>query len=210
MRGRPERQRQVVGGPCRPHPAAAGGSHPGSERWLIAEMVPGAHPFVELEGALLRLGVGGSPALLDVLRADEVGVLRATKQILPPDVDLVLLIHQLEEVFTLVVDEQERTLFLAGMAELARNSTRARAIVATLRADFYDRPLLYPGFADLMRSYIEPVVPLDPDELELAIRWAGTTTRGRPRAGAARGDAAGDLGSTRRPSAAAVRPDRAV
>ena len=150
-------------------PRLRAGVIPGSERWLIAEMVPGAHPFVELEGALLRLGVGGSPALLDVLRADEVGVLRATKQILPPDVDLVLLIDQLEEVFTLVVDEQERTLFLAGMAELARDPHAPVRIVATLRADFYDRPLLYPGFADLMRSYIEPVVPLDPDELERAI-----------------------------------------
>ena len=40
-------------------PRLRAGALPGSERWLIAEMVPGAHPFVELEGALLRLGVGG-------------------------------------------------------------------------------------------------------------------------------------------------------
>ena len=150
-------------------PRLRAGAVPGSERWLIAEMVPGAHPFVELEGALLRLGVGGSSALLDILRADELGVLRATKQLLAPGVELVLLIDQLEEVFTLVADEQERTLFLAGIAELARDPHAPVRVVATLRADFYDRPLLYPGFADLMRSYIEPVIPLDPDELERAI-----------------------------------------
>src|SRR5262249_37574106 len=42
-------------------------------------------------------------------------------------------------------------------------------VVATLRADFYDRPLLYSGFAELLRDYVEAVVPLRPDEFERAI-----------------------------------------
>src|SRR5207249_4827345 len=42
-------------------------------------------------------------------------------------------------------------------------------VVTTLRADFYDRPLLYSGFAELLRDYVEAVVPLRPDEFERAI-----------------------------------------
>ncbi len=42
-------------------------------------------------------------------------------------------------------------------------------IVTTLRADFYDRPLAYRGFAELVRARTEPVVPLTPEELERAI-----------------------------------------
>jgi WD40 repeat protein len=41
--------------------------------------------------------------------------------------------------------------------------------VTTLRADFYDRPLVYRGFADLLRGRVETVLPLAPDELERAI-----------------------------------------
>ncbi|HJQ51640.1 MAG TPA: WD40 repeat domain-containing protein, partial [Gaiellaceae bacterium] len=42
-------------------------------------------------------------------------------------------------------------------------------IVVTLRADFYDRPLLYSGFAELLRDYVEALVPLKPEEFERAI-----------------------------------------
>ena len=42
-------------------------------------------------------------------------------------------------------------------------------MVVTLRADFYDRPLLYRGFAELFKSRVEAVVPLSPEELERAI-----------------------------------------
>ena len=39
----------------------------------------------------------------------------------------------------------------------------------TLRADFTDRPLEYVDFGDLLRQRTEFVLPLTPDELELAI-----------------------------------------
>jgi WD40 repeat protein len=42
-------------------------------------------------------------------------------------------------------------------------------VVVTLRADFYDRPLLYDGFANLIRQRTEVVIPMTPQELELAI-----------------------------------------
>lgn len=42
-------------------------------------------------------------------------------------------------------------------------------IILALRADFYDKPLLYPRLAELVRSRTEVIVPLTPVELERAI-----------------------------------------
>ena len=96
--------------------------------------------------------------------------MRAIKRVLPSGNDqIVLFIDQLEEVFTLVEDEGRRARFLDGIEAVVKDPHSRVRVVTTLRADFYDRPLLYPGFADLMRSFIEPLVPLAPDELERVI-----------------------------------------
>jgi WD40 repeat protein len=42
-------------------------------------------------------------------------------------------------------------------------------LVITLRADFYDRPLAYGEFGELMQKATEVVLPLNPEELERAI-----------------------------------------
>ena len=42
-------------------------------------------------------------------------------------------------------------------------------VIITLRADFFDQPLLYPKFADLLKAGLVAVTPLTGDELERAI-----------------------------------------
>ena len=42
-------------------------------------------------------------------------------------------------------------------------------VVVTLRADFYDRPLRYRGFADLFAARVESLVPLSAEQLEQVI-----------------------------------------
>jgi WD40 repeat protein/class 3 adenylate cyclase len=146
------------------------GALPGSERWTVIEMLPGAYPLEELEAALLR-GADSAPAvLLEQLEQDERGLLRAVKRLIADDEsELVLVVDQLEEMFTLVEDESRRSSFLA-LLERAVSDPHARLrIVVTLRADFYDRPLLYSGFAELLRDYVEAVVPLKAEEFERAI-----------------------------------------
>jgi WD40 repeat protein/class 3 adenylate cyclase len=146
------------------------GALPGSERWYVVEMFPGAYPLEELEAALLRAADSPPTGLLEQLEQDERGLLRAVKQLLADDEsELVLVVDQLEEVFTLVEDEARRTQFLA-LLERAVSDPHARLrVVVTLRADFYDRPLLYSGFAELLRDYVEAVVPLRAEEFERAI-----------------------------------------
>ena len=46
---------------------------------------------------------------------------------------------------------------------------RHTGVVTTLRADFYDRPLLYPQPGELVRLRTEVVLPLTGSELERAI-----------------------------------------
>jgi energy-coupling factor transporter ATP-binding protein EcfA2 len=137
--------------------------------WKIAVMTPGAYALEELEAALLRIAVNPPSSLREQLEADELGLLRAVKRVLPDDgSDLLLVVDQLEEVFTLVEDDERRMHFLSSL-ELAVRDPRSRLrVVATLRADFYDRPLLHRGFGEVMRNAVETVLPLSPDELERA------------------------------------------
>jgi len=151
-------------------PALRRGALPGSETWRIVEMFPGAYPLEELEAALLRVADTPPASLLEQLEDGERGLLRALKRILPrDDSELVLVLDQLEEVFTLVEDDERRTHFLTMLERAVADPHSRLRVVTTLRADFYDRPLLYSGFAELLRDYVEAVVPLRPDEFERAI-----------------------------------------
>jgi WD40 repeat protein len=133
-------------------------------------MFPAAHPLDGLESALLRAVPDPPPSLMEQLERDEHGLLRAVLRILPSDgSELVLVIDQFEEVFTLVEDEAARTHFLGSLEAAATDPHSRLRIVVTLRADFYDRPLLYRGFAELFKSRVEALVPLSADELERTI-----------------------------------------
>jgi serine/threonine protein kinase len=90
-------------------PALRRGAVEGSEHWYVIDLTPGPHPLRELESALLALAVEPPPSLLDMLEGDTLGLVRATKRVLPdPDAELLVVLDQLEEVFTLVEDEDER------------------------------------------------------------------------------------------------------
>ena len=64
-------------------PALRRGAIPGSERWYVIELLPGSHPFRELETALLGVAVEPPPSLLEVLESDELGIARAAERVLP-------------------------------------------------------------------------------------------------------------------------------
>ena len=151
-------------------PAVRRGAISGSEGWRIADMFPGARPLDGLEAALLRAAPDPPASLMEQLARDGHGLHRAVLRLLPSDgSDLVLVIDQFEEVFTLVEDEAVRTHFLESLEAAAIDPRSRLRVVVTLRADFYDRPLLYRGFAELFKSRVEAVIPLSAEELERAI-----------------------------------------
>jgi WD40 repeat protein/class 3 adenylate cyclase len=151
-------------------PAIRRGAIPESEGWWITDMFPGARPLDGLEAALLRAVPDPPTSLMDQLERDEHGLHRAILRLLPSDAtELVLVIDQFEEVFTLVDDEAVRVHFLGSLESAVRDPRSRLRVVTTLRADFYDRPLLYRGFAELFKSRVEAVIPLSAEELERAI-----------------------------------------
>ena len=150
-------------------PALRAGGLPGSRGWLISSMYPGSYPFEELETALLRVAVDDLGGLLGELHSDERGLLRVVKRILPrDDSELVLVIDQFEELFSLAHDEATRRLFLAALEVLITDERSRVRVVATLRADFFDRPLDHPGFGELFKTAIVPITPPSAESLGLA------------------------------------------
>ena len=151
-------------------PAVRAGALLGSDTWYVAEMTPGAYPFDELEAALLRLATNPPSVLLASLERDDRALVEAVERVLPPDgSELFLVIDQLEELFTHVDDDDRRARFLASLVTAVRDpASRVRAVV-TLRADFYDRPLAYEGFGELLAKRVETLTPLSAEELDRAI-----------------------------------------
>jgi hypothetical protein len=107
---------------------------------FVTTMVPGSRPLAELEIALSRIA---AVELMDA--ADEVvstsdGLARLVRRVLPtPGADLVLVVDQFEELFTLS-DPTERDLFLTAVANVVADHDAPVRVVITLRADFLGPP----------------------------------------------------------------------
>ena len=151
-------------------PALRRGALPGSEHWYVIDLLPGSDPFRELESALLGISVEPPPSLLDELRGDVRGLVRAADRVLPdPDSELLIVIDQLEEVFTLVEGDDERGRFLEGLEAAALDSDSRVRVVTTLRADFFDAPLSVHAFGRLLADRTEAIPAMSPEEIERAV-----------------------------------------
>ncbi len=149
-------------------PALAKGALTGSDLWLVANMMPGAHPFAELEVALLRTIIDPPDSLDEQLRDGDAGFIRAALRILPDnDSHLLLVIDQFEELFTLV-DDAVRRRFLSNLVAAVDDPHERVTVVITLRADFYDRPLQHPEFGARLGAGVVNVTPMTAEELEEA------------------------------------------
>ena len=137
------------------------------------------------------------------------GMARAVRRSLPSDAtELVLVVDQFEELFT-QVDGEERDQFLAALASAVGDDEARLRVVATVRADYFDRPLTHRSIGELMAAHHVAITPLSAEELERAV--AGPAERQEP---------ASNRGSwprssrTSRPtggaSVVAVLPDRAL
>ena len=145
------------------------GAVPGSDAWLVTEMHPGHHPLEELDAALMRIAVHPPAGLLDRLESGPRGLIEVTDAIVPGGAELLLIVDQFEEAFTLTENEDDRALFLESLRVATADPASRVRVIVTLRADFYDRPLRYPRVGQLLGSSTEVLSPLTPEELERAI-----------------------------------------
>jgi WD40 repeat protein len=132
-------------------------------------MFPGSYPLEELESALSRIAVEDPGALIDELGSDDRGLTRVIKRILPPGTSLLLVIDQFEELFTLTREEADRDRLLQGLVDLVRDERSETRVVLTLRADFFDRPLQYAEFGELIKAGTLALTTPGPDHLMEAI-----------------------------------------
>ncbi len=151
-------------------PSLRRGALVNSDEWFYLQFIPGANPLRELTEALLRIAIKPPEALFEKLSTNPHALVDAVDEILPlKDDELVLVIDQFEEIFTQVTSEIERNHFLNLLiAAVSAPNSRLRLIL-TLRADMYDRPLLYPDFGALLTQRFETILPLSPEEIEQAI-----------------------------------------
>lgn len=145
------------------------GQPTGAENWYIVNMVPRHNPLQQLKTSLLSVAINPADTMTNKLYNDPQGLLEAVNNVLGEQDNLLLVIDQFEEVFTLVEDENERQQFLDLLYYAVTAEEQRLWVVITLRADFYDKPLLYENFGALIQARTQVVLPLNAEELERAI-----------------------------------------
>ena len=136
--------------------------------WFVTTMLPGASPFKELAEALRRVAVNDVVDLATNLRNGSTTVADAAAAAVPADGSVLLVIDQFEELFTLT-SVAEQAAFLDAIATAVSDPAGRIHVVATLRADFYDRPLAVQRIGALVGDATVTVPAMSPAELEAAI-----------------------------------------
>ena len=137
--------------------------------WFTVEMTPAPHPFEALQDALFGVAVDPPASLLELLADHDSGIRKAVARVLPDDgSQLLLVVDQFEELFT-QVDNETADRFLDALVSAMTDEHSRLRVVATLRADFYDRPLRHRGLGELLREGTEIITPMTPEELDRAI-----------------------------------------
>jgi DNA-binding SARP family transcriptional activator len=151
-------------------PALGAGAIAGSEAWLVTELVPGREPFDSLAAALERIATADVADVVGRLTTSFQSLSDVVDQLVPPGAGVVIVIDQLEELFTQTVDDAERRAFLRMIAGAAQDAASDLRLVVTLRADYFDRPLSYPGFGDAIRGRTVALGAMSAPELSDAVR----------------------------------------
>ena len=135
--------------------------------WQVARMQPTAAPLAALRDALRAVWPGGSAPDLDL---GHTSIEEAARVIAPgEDERLLLVIDQLEEIWSEDVVPDERNRFLTLLVDALDHPEAGARVVATLRADRYDQPLAHPGLARHLESATVAVGPLAPPDVALAV-----------------------------------------
>ena len=123
-------------------------------------MVRGRRPYEELD-ALLRVAINRPASLLEQLRDGDRGMARCSALAPSDATELVLVIDQFEELFT-QVEGDERDHFLAALASAVGDDEARLRVVATIRADYFDRPLTHRAIGELMAVHDVAITPRRP------------------------------------------------
>ena len=142
-------------------PALRAGALPGSELWqIVRTFTPGSAPLEALVLSLAKLPGGDVTGLHALLHDSERALHAAVRDFLDLPAQrnagtqrVLLLIDQLEEIFTLSDKETDRSQFLANLLYAGSVPNGGCVIVITLRADFYQKCAVYPEFSAALAAH---------------------------------------------------------
>ncbi|WP_232836687.1 WD40 repeat domain-containing protein [Lentzea terrae] len=131
---------------------------------------PGPRPLQECAVQLAGLTGTSAVGLYAELAADPTSLGLHVRQLLAtrPGTDLLIVVDQFEEVFT-VAREDERAGFVAALVHAAEDVTSRTRVVLGVRADFYGHCGQYPELVRVLRDSQILVGQMTPDELRAAI-----------------------------------------
>lgn len=154
-------------------PALQDGAFEDSAEWVYLDpIVPGIHPVENLTAALATMLPQRSQTSIreDLDQKSSRGFHLLARQIVgSKPVRLVLYVDQFEELFTLTADDTERQQFIDLLTTAATEPDGLVSVLITLRADFYDRPMLYTELGNLIGACTVPVLPMSLADLQEAV-----------------------------------------
>ncbi|WP_159049475.1 WD40 repeat domain-containing protein [Streptomyces sp. NRRL WC-3618] len=160
-------------------PELARGALPGSAHWPRLWLNPTAHPMAALDASLSEVTYGSRGASGDRTRGPVWRPAVLQRALAADDSDtgaerrLVLVVDQLEELFTLCADERERRHFLDAVLRLANIGPAGEPpvglVVFGLRSDFYTDCATHPGLLEAVERNQVIVGPLSRSGVRQAI-----------------------------------------
>ena len=145
-----------------------------SARWTVLPAIkPGDSPIDpvnEISRALTQVCAQDSQKPQVALAVGN-GNLCEAVDLLPGDENLLLVVDQFEEIFTVCPPEQEtqRKKFLQLLVDLSQQPDSRLRVVTTMRADFFEQCLTYREFGKVIKRQQVLLLPMDDEELQAAI-----------------------------------------
>lgn len=162
-------------------PALAQGRLPGSRHWPQLLLTPTAEPLAALASGLGRLTDAEPARITEEMEAGRLTSFVRERLDLWPDRRFVLVVDQLEELFTLCRDESVRRRFVEVLTGLAGPTSAEGAPVALavlgLRADFYGSCSAFPYLRDALVERQVIVGPMSDDEVRRAVTMPAERAR---------------------------------
>ncbi|KPI06057.1 WD-40 repeat-containing protein [Actinobacteria bacterium OK074] len=147
---------------------------PGSTRWRCVTLTPGEHPVHSLRAALPTAEATAEATTEATAEAATEATPETTAKATAPLANrLVIVVDQLEELFTLCQVPREQTEFIATLTTLAEAGA---LVVTSLRADFYGRAQELPALAAALRDQQVQAGPMREEELRAAIELPARAT----------------------------------
>ncbi|ONI75052.1 hypothetical protein ALI144C_40515 [Actinosynnema sp. ALI-1.44] len=131
-------------------------------------VTPGAHPLEECAAHLAALTGESVVSLHTEFTADPENLHLRIRQA-TGESEMLLVVDQFEEVFTLCRDDGERSRFIQALVTAATRETSRTRVVIGVRADFYGHCAQYPELVTALRDAQIMVGPMTADELRCAI-----------------------------------------